>query len=37
VCRLVRQKNMDILLQAFALCLERLPDLRLLIVGDGPR
>lgn len=36
VCRLVRQKNMDILLRAFALCLGRLPDLRLLIVGDGP-
>jgi glycosyltransferase involved in cell wall biosynthesis len=34
--RLVREKGVAVLLQAFARCLRRLPEARLVIVGDGP-
>lgn len=34
--RLVREKGVDVLLRAFALCLERIPNARLVIAGDGP-
>lgn len=34
--RLVRQKGFDILLDAFAICREALPNATLTIVGDGP-
>jgi phosphatidylinositol alpha-1,6-mannosyltransferase len=36
VARLTRQKRVDVLLQAVAIAVERLPELRYTIVGDGP-
>lgn len=36
VGRLVEQKNFDVLLRAFALVREQVPDAGLVIVGDGP-
>jgi len=36
VCRLYRRKRLDLLLEAVALLRDRLPNLRLRIVGSGP-
>jgi len=36
VGRLIKRKGVDDLLQAFKLVLERVPEARLIIVGDGP-
>jgi glycosyltransferase involved in cell wall biosynthesis len=36
VTRLIHQKGVHILIQAFAACLERHPEASLVIVGDGP-
>jgi glycosyltransferase involved in cell wall biosynthesis len=35
--RLVREKGVDVLLRAFARCLQQVPDARLVIAGDGPQ
>lgn len=37
VCRLVKQKNMDVLIKAFAEVKASIPDAELLILGEGPR
>ncbi len=37
VCRLVKNKGLEILLKAFSLLLKDLPCARLLLVGDGPK
>ncbi len=37
VGRLVEQKQPDLLLDAYAILLERVPDAMLVLVGDGPR
>ncbi len=34
--RLIREKHVDVLLRALALLRERIPDLRAVVVGDGP-
>ncbi len=36
VCRLVGKKGIEVLLQAIAVAREQLPDLTLVVVGDGP-
>ncbi|MGH9200662.1 MAG: glycosyltransferase family 4 protein [Vicinamibacterales bacterium] len=36
VGRLVREKGVDVLLQAFARAVENVPDARLRLIGDGP-
>ena len=35
-CRLIREKNIDLLVRAFALLAAGQPDLRLRIIGEGP-
>ncbi|RZL94809.1 MAG: glycosyltransferase [Variovorax sp.] len=37
VCRLVAKKSVDVLLDAVAALQHRVPTLRFLVVGDGPR